>query len=462
MSAVLNSEIQNQNKESNIEIDNKGNSSFSSSKPSPSSKMAWVFWACAALFYLYEYILRVSPNVITSELMLDFSITSTYVGLLVSAYYWAYVPLQIPCGVIVDWLGVRKVISASTILCVIGSILFSQTDSLYASIFARFLMGAGSACAYISCVKLAADWFAPHKFAVIAAVTQMMGTFGGIVGAKPFAVMSNNLGWRTAMFTLGIAGIIVLIIAWFVIKEKPKKKEDLVHPGNLFDGLKAIKSNPQSWLIAIYGGLMFVPISAFADLWGTPYLMQLYNINNEAASFAGIMVYLGFACGSPLGAMLSNYIHSRKIVMSWAPLLTIIPFMMVVYIPEIPYNVTLGLLFTAGLVCGGQILYFAAAKEINEKKYSATAIGFTNAGVMVSALIFQPLLGYILDFVWDGSVAANGTPIYTIRDYQHAMMTIPVCMIVAWIIMFFVRETYNSQSKLIHKEVDNDLQPQSN
>lgn len=452
MSLVLKNEIEGQPNTQQSTAGQNGSPSGSSSKSSPSSKMAWVFWACAALFYLYEYILRVSPNVITNELMLDFSITSTYVGILVSAYYWAYVPLQIPCGVIVDWLGVRRVISASTLLCVVGSILFSQTDSLYASIFSRFLMGAGSACAYISCVKIAADWFAPQKFAVIAAITQMMGTFGGIAGAKPFAVLSNDLGWRQAMLILGLGGILVLLTAWFVIKEKPRKKEDVVNQSNLLDGLKAIKSNPQSWLIALYGGLMFVPISAFADLWGTPYLMQLYGINNEAASFAGIMVYLGFACGSPLGAMLSNYIQSRKKVMSWSSLLTIFPFMIVVYIPNIPYNVTLGLLFIAGLVCGGQILYFAAAKEINKRKYSATAIGFTNAGVMVSALVFQPLLGYILDFVWDGTLLPNGTPAYTISDYQHAMMTIPVCMIVAWVVMFFVRETYTDSPKTMPKE----------
>lgn len=426
---------------------------------STSSLMPWVFWACAALFYLYEYILRVSPNVITNELMRDFSITSTYVGILVSAYYVAYVPLQIPCGIIVDWLGVRRVISASTFLCILGSILFSQSDNYYVGTFSRFLMGAGSACAYISCVKLASDWFAPQKFAVIAAITQMMGTFGGIMGAKPFAVLSNNVGWRQAMFILALIGIAVLAVAWFVIKEKPKTQEEIVNKTNIFDGLKAISLNRQSWLIALYGGLMFIPISAFADLWGTPFLMQLYNIDNEAASFAGIMVYLGFAFGSPLGAMLSNYIQSRKTVMTWSPILTIFPFMAVIYIPDIPYNISLLLLFIAGLVCGGQILYFGAAKEINPAKYSATAIGFTNAGVMVSALIFQPLMGYILDFVWDGTIAADGTPIYSIFDYQHAMMTIPVCMVIAWIVMFGVKETYHHKEK--KEEINNDPQPQA-
>lgn len=437
-----------------------GNITESSSPSNSYSFMAWVFWGCAALFYLYEYVLRVSPNVITNELMHDFSITSTYVGVLVSAYYIAYVPLQIPCGIIVDWLGVRRVISVSTVLCIVGSIFFSQSDNYYIGIFSRFLMGAGSACAYISCVKLASDWFPPQKFAVIAAITMMMGTLGGVIGAKPFAALSNNFGWRQAMFILALIGIAVLAIAWFVIKEKPKASTEMVTKQNLFDGLKIIKSNSQSWLIAIYGGLMFIPISAFADLWGTPFLMQLYHIDNETASFAGTMVYLGFAAGSPLAAMLSNTIKSRKIVMTWSPILTIFPFMAVVYVPNIPYTASLFLLFAAGLVCAGQILYFAAVKEINPAKYSATAIGFTNAGVMVSALIFQPLMGYILDFFWDGTIAVDGTPVYSIFNYQHAMMTIPVCMVIAWFMMFSVKETYQYKEKE-EEEIKDALEPQT-
>ncbi len=414
----------------------------SSLKPVVGAGYGWVVWGCAALFYLYEYILRVSPSVMTQDMALDFGATSTMIGVIASYYYYAYVPLQIPCGIIVDWLGARRVITFSAILCTVGSFMFSYATTVEAAKIARFLMGAGSACAYLSTMKVASVWLRPEQFAMIAGVTMMMGTLGGLFGGAPFAYLIESYGWREAMFILASCGISVILVCWFLIKDSASNEPQSTESGGLLVGLKSVVRNPQSWLIGIYGGLMYVPISAFAELWGTPYLMRLYNISNEKASLSSAMVFVGMALGCPLFAAISDKIKSRIKVMSWAALLTIPPFMAVIYIPNIPLEITFALLFIAGLVCGGQILYFAAAKEINDPSYSGTTIGFTNAFVMVSGVIFQPLLGLIIDLAWDGLVNADGTPMYSIGDYQQAMVTIPICMVAAWIVMLFVKETF--------------------
>lgn len=414
-----------------------------SATPFPPSTLAWVIWGCAALFYLYEYILRVSPSVMTQELMRDFGVTSTALGVLASFYYYAYVPLQIPCGVIVDRLGARRVITTSAILCTMGSYIFAESDNLFIAQIARFMIGAGSACAYLSCMKVAADWFAPQKFALISGITMMMGTLGGTFGGRPFAILVNSMGWRSSMLLAAAVGICVILTSWLIIRDRQSETScDSQAPNGLLDGLKIIATNPQSWLIGIYGGLMYVPISAFAELWGVPYLMKAHNVNNEVASMASAMVFIGMALGSPLGAALSNKIQSRLNVMSWSALATLAVFSVVIYVPNIPLSLTFGLLFLAGLFCGGQILYFAAAKEINPPSYSGTTIGFTNSLVMVSGVIFQPLLGKILDLAWDGVTAADNTPIYSLNDYQQALTTVPCCLLAAWLVLKLVKETY--------------------
>ncbi|MBW8310001.1 MAG: MFS transporter [Candidatus Paracaedibacteraceae bacterium] len=409
------------------------------------SGYGWIVWGCAALFYLYEYILRVSPSVMTNEMAVDFSATSTTIGILASYYYYAYVPLQIPCGVIVDWLGARRVITFSAVLCTVGSVMFSYAQTIEVAQWARFLMGAGSACAYLSTMKVASLWLKPERFALVAGITMMMGTLGGLFGGAPFAILINSYGWRPAMLIMAICGIAVAAACWLIIKDPVGQNNPATKNVGLLEGLYSIVKNPQNWLIGIYGGLMYVPLSAFAELWGTPYLMRLYNISSEKASLSSAMVFVGMALGCPLFAAISDRLKSRVKVMSWSALLTIPPFVAVIYIPHLPLEMTFLLLFVAGLVCGGQILYFAAAKEINDPAYSATTIGFTNAFVMVSGIIFQPLLGIIIDLAWDGLVNPDGTPMYSIGDYQQAMVTIPICMIAAWVIMLFVKETFPSQ-----------------
>jgi len=92
-------------------------------------------------------------------------------------------------------LGTRRIITTSAALCTLGAFMFAMGESLMWAQFGRFLIGAGSACAFISCLKVVAEWFSPAKFAVMLGMTNMMGTLGGIIGQPPLAWMVNKFGW---------------------------------------------------------------------------------------------------------------------------------------------------------------------------------------------------------------------------------------------------------------------------
>ncbi len=413
------------------------------------STQAWAIWVCAGAFYLYECILRVSPSVMTQELMHDFALTSTGLGVLVSCYLYAYVVLQVPCGVMVDALGARRIITASAALCTIGAFLFAVGDSLIWAQIGRFLIGAGSACAFISCLKVVAEWFSPTKFAVMLGLTNMMGTIGGTFGGPPLAWMVNNLGgWREATFTLALIGVVVTLLSWSVVRDRPKDripkhKPHHTHEIPLRKSFLLLVTNPQVWLIALFGSLMWLPIAAFAELWGVPYLMHTYNIDKQYASFATVMIFVGFAFGGPLAAWVSEKLKSRILTMKLSSALLFAIFSSIVFGVEIPLPVMFVLLFAGGVCNGGQVLVFACVKEISPRRISGTALGFTNAIVMMSGVIFQPLLGELLDWCWDGTLAADGIRLYSAAAYQTAIIAIPVGIAVSWLLLYFVKETHH-------------------
>ncbi|MBX3486867.1 MAG: MFS transporter [Candidatus Paracaedibacteraceae bacterium] len=406
---------------------------------------SWLIWSCAGLFYLYEMVLRASPSVIAKDLMLDFGVASTALGVLASCYYYSYVILQIPCGVIVDKLGSRRVVVYSTLLCVIGSLLFAKSDSLFMAQIGRFLIGAGSACAFISCLKVGSEWFLPAQFAMIAGLSNMMGTLGGMVSGPPFAILSNTFGWREATLIAATVGILLAIIFWFAMQDKPKVTHD--SSLSLLKGLKKIAQDPYNWIIASVGGLMYVPISAFCELWAVPYLMEKYQVTNDVASRASIMIYLGIAFGSPLAARLSNTFKSPVRVMMGSSLLTAALFMAAVRFDSMTYQAMLVILFFAGMANAGQVMCFAAVKENVENHLSGTAAGFTNALVMLSGIIFQPLLGIILDVSWQGQLNGDGTRFYGEEAYQTAMMAIPLCFIAGWILLQMAERFFKPQAQ---------------
>jgi MFS family permease len=82
-------------------------------RPSPPAWLAWSVWGVAAVFYLTGFYQRVSPAVMTSELMHSFGIGARALGDLSAFYFYAYVAMQIPTGILVDSWGARKLFSSA-------------------------------------------------------------------------------------------------------------------------------------------------------------------------------------------------------------------------------------------------------------------------------------------------------------------------------------------------------------
>ena len=108
------------------------NCSFSKMRECISTKYktnaAVIGWIMASFFYFYEVILRVSPSVMTEQLMEYFQISATSLGWLSTSYYMSYFILQIPCGMIVDHYGPRRVITISSLICVAGTVRGDQGE----------------------------------------------------------------------------------------------------------------------------------------------------------------------------------------------------------------------------------------------------------------------------------------------------------------------------------------------
>jgi fucose permease len=73
--------------------------------PFPPARLALAVWGIAAFFYLAGFYLRVFPAVITTELMRDFRISASALGNFSAVYFYAYILMQIPTGVLVDSWG---------------------------------------------------------------------------------------------------------------------------------------------------------------------------------------------------------------------------------------------------------------------------------------------------------------------------------------------------------------------
>ncbi len=413
---------------------------------------AWFVWSFAGLFYLYQFILRNSPSVMTEDLMRDFSVEACALGVLSAFYLLSYTTLQIPVGLGMDKFGPARLLKGAVLLCIIGTAIFALSESFYFACFGRLVIGAGSTCAFLGTLKLATFWFHPERLALVVGFTLLAGKLGASLG-YPLALIIDMLGWREALLYVVIPiGLVLAVGIWIFVKDTPP--EGPITPPSiidtrvktLFTSLWNIATNYRIWALGFYGALMYAPMLAFVDLWGVPFLMKLYGIDRATAASVTTMFYVGVGIGAPFVALLSDYFKERRVLMTVGAALSIICNAIIIYTPGVPLSGMYGLLFAAGFVFSSQPLIFSSVCQLTPHASNGTAISFTNMIVMMLGLVLQPLVGKFLEVAWSGGME-NGVPLYTIADYRFALMSIPICLIISLLLMPLIPETFPRSRK---------------
>jgi len=212
--------------------------------------------------------------------------------------------------------------------------------------------------------------------------------------------------------------------------------------------LIAIIRNKQSWLISIYSGMAFAPISAFAGFWGVPFLVQSSGLARTTVVWLISFTFVGFAVGSPLAGWISDRIGRRKPLMIMGTFLGMLFLTLLIYSPSLTEESMAALLFLFGFFTSFFFVSFAYMREINDIAASGTAIGFINMFNAIFGALSEPLIGKLLDLGWD-HVSKHGARIFSISDYQTALLALPICMLIALLLQFFIKETFCQPVKSI-------------
>ena len=408
--------------------------------------MPWLVWSLGCIFYFYECLLQVSPSVMSNELMRDFGVTSQTLGILSGIYFYSYAAMQLPGGVLLDYFGPQRLLTLATLICSVSTIAFGYTDSFYTACLARLMIGFGSAFAAVGAMKLAATWFAAQRFALLTGLMVTIGMLGAIGGEAPLALLIDNYGWRQSMIFMGVAGIFLAMLILIIVKDAPisaksASNNDIEENEPLWTSLLTLAKSKQLWLIAVYGGLMYMTTPVFCGLWGVPFLMFKMNLAKATAANYISLIFVGWAVASPFWGIFSNRMGRRKPSLylgSTGALITSITF---IYVQIESKWIMQLLLFFFGICSAGFLPAFAVAKELCNKRYVATGLSFMNMMNMVGIALAQPLIGIILDQMWQGELVDN-VRVYPLEAYHVALGLLPFGIFVSLLILPRIKETY--------------------
>ncbi|MDF2529868.1 MAG: sauU 1 [Gammaproteobacteria bacterium] len=416
---------------------------------------AMIVVLCAG-FLFYKYVLQVSPSIMTHQLMREFQVNGVGLGNLAATFFYAYFITQLFVGVLLDKYSVRLLSSLAILISGLGACLFAETQSLFLAGFYRAMMGFGAAFATVCYLKTTAVWFKPNQFAFISGLLATAAMMGAVFGEAPLSFVVQAYGWRACLMGCGIAGILLAVLFFSVVRDQSfsgssAASHQAKHGINLQAVCEVLKSK-QNWLLTFYSGLSFTPVAVFGGLWGNPFLQESYGISQTHAASLVSLSFIGLAVGSPVLGLVSDRLGKRMQIMFLGNVLALLALAVVIYCPDLSYWMVAALLFIFGFGVSAFMLAFALGKESNSIALAATVIALINSGDGIFGSFSEPLVGKLLDWQWSGKVVA-GVHYFSIENYQVALSLLPAYLLLAIILLLFIRDSRHRFNALSEIEV---------
>lgn len=406
----------------------------------------FVFWILA-IQYLLVYFHRVCPAVVASDLINNFRISGTSLGVLASTYFYSYGIMQIPVGILSDRWGAKNVIILFGIVASLGSIVFGLSQSFGIAVVSRILVGFGVSAIFIGTMKILTRWFRAIEYARISGMLMSIGGAGWLVATTPLALASQMFGWRVSFIAIGCITLIMAFITWRVVADSPENRglPEITEPfhkeqkkGSGIKDIFILFRERHFWAIAIWflfrGGALF----GFYGLWAGPYLMDVYGLSKYTTGNILSMIAFAMIFISPvLGHLSDKTFSSRKKILVGTSIINVVCWLILAIRFD---SLSIGELYVLFFFMGITISSVGTIAIISTKEFFPVEIAGTSMGTMnifpfIGGLIFQPFLGYILDM--GGKIGDSYAP----SGYKAVIWILLMGSVLALLSVLFSKET---------------------
>lgn len=394
-----------------------------------------------ALFYCYEFLLRILPGTLQGELSAAFGhISATTFGQLAALYYFAYSPMQLPVGMLIDRFGPRSLLSFACLCCTIGSYLFMMFSSLWLAGVGRVLVGFGSSFAFVGGLTLMMHWLPRRYFSLATGLMTTLGMLGLMYGGIKITALAQTLALTEVLMLTVVGGGIITVLIIFVVRDGPGAEHTQKHQlSEFFSQVWQVLISKEVWLIGLVGAFLYTSLSVFGELWGKSYLEQAHHLTKLEAAKGVSAMFFGWAVGAPLGGYFSDKTGRRTLFLVGGAFFALLCISSIIYLSNLSYVTLMVLLFLYGVFSGTEIIAFVMAKENSGAELSGTVFAVINMIVTLGGVIFQPLVGFLLDLHINKALITDAV-VYSVADYRRALLVLPASLIGVMLIGFFLKD----------------------
>ncbi|MDK6075606.1 MFS transporter [Massilia varians] len=242
-----------------------------------------------ALGHYLSTLLRNVNAVLAPDLMGALALTPGELGLLTSAFFFAFALVQLPVGIALDRWGPRRVQLSMMMVGALGALLFARGTGFGQLLVARAVMGLGLGGCFMAAVKAVSTWITPAKLPSVHGYLIAVGGLGAASATMPVRLVLDYTDWRGLFAILaGLTACSGLLIALVYPRDKgPQPKR-----GPLGQALREVFRAP---VFRNTASLVLIPHAVFfgiQGLWIGRWLSDVARFPDDAVAY---LLYMGMA-----------------------------------------------------------------------------------------------------------------------------------------------------------------------
>ena len=155
------------------------------------------------------------------------SLTEVQAGDLAVGNMVGYLALSLACGLLAARFGPRVVIGVSMLLVTASMVLTGLAPGYGPAFVGRLLAGIGSGGANVPIMALVSAWFGSKKRGLATGIIVSGSSVGLLVTGLlvPWVIEAHGAeGWRHAWFALAALSLLVTVLGWALLRDRPEQK----------------------------------------------------------------------------------------------------------------------------------------------------------------------------------------------------------------------------------------------
>lgn len=271
--------------------------------------------------YTFNFIDRQILVILQESIKGELGLSDTQLGMLTGlTFALFYVTLGIPIARLADKGNRRNIVAASLAIWSLMTALSGFAANFIQLLLARVGVGVGEAGGSPPAHSMISDYFPPEQRATALSIYSIGIYIGILIGYLAGGWIDQFFGWRMALLTLGIPGVLYALILLFTVKEPPKGHSDLEKtndlPENSFWEVIALLFTKRTFVfVALACGIHTFANYGVGNFFA-PFLARVHEMPvGQIGTWLGLTTGFGGMIGTFLGGYLGDKLAHRD--MRW-------------------------------------------------------------------------------------------------------------------------------------------------